>query len=117
MLVATAVYGCKSRVATPYVPVAVIVAAVIGQIAAPDFAGWFQVLVNLGVAGYMLYWFSTRMEQRLGQMERSIDRQARAQLLTLAASPEATTPLRVEAQRMIAELEAKHPPRSSRELP
>lgn len=94
--------------ATPYVPVAVIVAAVVGQIAAPEFAGWLQVFVNLGVAGYMLFWFSTRMEQRLGRMEQTIDRLARAELMTLANQPEVSTPLKAEARRLVEEIDAKH---------
>lgn len=43
------------------------------QAEAPEMiAGWAQVLVNVGVAGYMLWWFSNRMERRSEEHSRVI---------------------------------------------
>lgn len=40
---------------------------------ATEFSGWAQVLVNVGVAGYMLFWFTQRMERRSDENTRALN--------------------------------------------
>lgn len=92
--------------APPVLFVAAFFADVIAQTTVPDLSGWVQVLVNLGVAGYMLWWFSTRMERRLTALEQASARADKIRLLTLSTDRDATTPVKEEARRMIAEIDA-----------
>lgn len=96
-----------SMIAPPLLFVTAILADITAQATGADFSGWVQVLVNLGVAGYMLWWFSARMERRLTALEQAAWRADRIRLLALASDREATTPVREEAQRMVAEIDAQ----------
>lgn len=102
----------------PTGPFPVIVAVsgleIFAQATAPEFAGWFQVLANLGIAGYMLWWFSTRVErhlqsstQAIRDLERSHDAGTRAALLALSVHRHASQEVRDESARMIAEIDTK----------
>lgn len=80
---------------------------------------------QLGISGAMLYWFAIRMERRhdardltddaraqrqvqaLGTLEKSVDRQAKAQLLTILSLGQLDQPIKNQAQVLLDEIKQK----------
>jgi hypothetical protein len=91
--------------------------SLIAQAAMTEFApAMFS--ANLGVAGLMLYWFAIRMEkihettrvengQRLVALEKSVDRQAKAQLLALVSLGQLDMTVKDQAQQLLDEINNK----------
>jgi hypothetical protein len=83
-------------------------------------AGFSPVIfaANLGVAGLMLYWFAVRMERlhetgrvevsmRMSALEKSADRLAKAQLITLMSLGRLDSVAKDQAQQLLDEITSK----------
>lgn len=62
-------------------------------------------LVQYGPMGVVLAWFLFRTENRLGGIERALDRVSRAQMLDLVSRPETPPAVRRQAERLLKEVE------------
>lgn len=67
---------------------------------------WIQKLLEYGLAGLMLYWFSMRAEKRLKNLEISQDRSARASAL-LTVALDVSGVITEQARAIIAEIDAQ----------
>lgn len=95
--------------------------AVIAQVATE----WWAPLSQLGLAGAMLYWFTSRAESRMKAMEESIrlmpegfrdsmrsleesvDRMAKAALIQVISFEQHETNLKAQAKALLVDLESK----------
>lgn len=64
-------------------------------------------LLELGVAGLMLYWFTQDSSKRLRAVEASVDRQAKANLLSLIATSHLDKSIKDQATALMAEITDK----------
>lgn len=62
-------------------------------------------LVQYGPMGLVLAWFLLRTENRLGGIERALDRMNRAQMLDLVSRPETAPAVRRQAEQLLKEVE------------
>ena len=62
-----------------------------------------QVLIQSGVPGILLWWFMQRAENRMDRIERALDRQTKAQLLTIVDKPH-DEQVREQARALLAEI-------------
>jgi len=67
---------------------------------------WLQKLLELGVAGAMLYWFAIRSEVRQKNVEISVDRNARATALLVVAL-DVSKAATMQAHTIIEEIDDK----------
>lgn len=68
---------------------------------------WLAPLTQFGVAGWMLYWFSTKVEARMKAMEAAVDRMAKAALLQILSFEQHESTIKVQAKGMLKEIEDK----------
>lgn len=64
-------------------------------------------LLELGVAASMLYWFSQDFSKRMRAVEVSVDRQAKANLLSLIATSHLDNSIKEQATALLAEITDK----------
>lgn len=64
-------------------------------------------LLELGVAGLMLYWFTQDSSKRLRAVEASVDRQAKASLLSLIATSHLDKSIKDQATALLTEITDK----------
>lgn len=74
----------------------------LGIVMPPELAS----LLNFGAIGAVLCYFLLKTEPRLRGIEEAIDRNSRAQMLFLLASEQVHEHFKVEAQRMLEEVQA-----------
>ena len=77
----------------------------LAQIVASEWAG---PIAQFGIAGYMLYWFSTKVEARMKAMEAAVDRMAKAALLQILSFEQHETTIKAQAKAMLGEIESKN---------
>lgn len=63
--------------------------------------------LELGIAGAMLYWFSQDFSKRMRAVEVSVDRQAKANLLSLIATSHLDNSIKEQATALMAEITDK----------
>ncbi len=78
--------------------------AIFAQIAATEWAG---PVAQFGISGYMIYWFSTRVEGRMKAMEAAVDRMAKAALLQILSFEQHETTIKAQAKAMLSEIDGK----------
>jgi hypothetical protein len=69
---------------------------------------WAAPITQLGVAGSMLVWFATRVENRMKAMEAAVDRMAKAALLQILSYEQHETTIKAQAEVMLKEIENKN---------
>jgi len=77
---------------------------ILAQIATSE---WVAPITQFGVAGWMLYWFSKKVEDRMKAMEAAVDRMAKAALLQILSFEQHETTIKTQAEDMLREIEQK----------
>lgn len=62
-------------------------------------------LVQVGAVGAILAWFLIRLEPRLHQMERSIDRFSRVMLLDVLSRPQVPAAVKRQAEGILTDMD------------
>jgi len=73
------------------------------------------VIAQFGIAFLGLYWFATRMERRMGGVERSIDRFSKTLLIEVVTRSTISEPAKQEAKKMLDEIKTKEQIQKSRD--
>lgn len=68
---------------------------------------WVAPITQFGIAGYMLYWFSNKVEARMKAMEAAVDRMAKAALLQILSFEQHESTIKAQAKAMLSEIENK----------
>lgn len=69
---------------------------------------WLAPISQLGVAGSMLYWLTSRVEVRMKAMEAAVDRMAKAALLQILSYEQHESTIKVQAKAMLSEIDNKN---------
>lgn len=62
------------------------------------------ILLQIGVPGVILWWFMTRVENRLDSLAKALDRQTRTQLILILSLPGVPEPSQRQARELLKEL-------------